>query len=462
MNLLKKISEFLRLNKPASKEKPSSDYEENNQEKKESKEEKKENKEEKKGSSILFVSGVLISGGLVLCIYSISLGIDKFLFTISICTMVAFTSSIVGTFVGFIFGIPRTPATKSSKDIGANTNLEEISDWVTKIIVGVSLVQLNQIGGGITELGNIVSAGLDNHPSSFVFSVSTMIFYFVGGFLLAYLWSRIYLPKILRTSYEEGLEQKIIEQDKKLVEQVKKIEETEIQLKEQDKLTKIRKEVDEIILQSDPKNYKDFRSENFTKENLQKLINRIIENFDKQNASYLFGQIIVSLYNLRNYDLINELVDQFKIKIDINYGTWTDIALANMNMYNSDRQQIYAKRMNEAIENARKTIADYGVTYAIELYFDLIDLTYALDNKDSNLEAEVKKHIRNILNDLKSKPDVAAFETINYLSKNEGIPDWTDYNKMLSEMFPENYQEIVGKSDKYKAEYPDVVKYYEN
>src|SRR3989339_920400 len=320
MNLLKKISEFLRLNKPASKEKPSSDYEENNQEKKESKEEKKENKEEKKGSSILFVSGVLISGGLVLCIYSISLGIDKFLFTISICTMVAFTSSIVGTFVGFIFGIPRTPATKSSKDIGANTNLEEISDWITKIIVGVSLVQLNQIGGGITELGNIVSAGLDNHPSSFVFSVSTMIFYFVGGFLLAYLWSRIYLPKILRTSYEEGLEQKIIEQDKKLVEQVKKIEEQDIQ-------ADIRKKVDAIVLQSDPKNYKDFKCENFTKKNLQELIDSINENFDKPNAANLFGQIIVSLYNLPDYDLINELVDQFKNKIDINYGTWTDIAL---------------------------------------------------------------------------------------------------------------------------------------
>ena len=448
MNLLKKISEFLRLNKSASKVKPSSDYEGKMQEKNES-------KEEKKGKSILFVSIVLVSGGLVLCIYSISLGINKFLFTISICAMIAFTSLIVGAFVGFIFGIPRTPATKSSKDIGANTNLEEISDWITKIIVGVSLVQLNQISGGITELGNTVSAGLDNHPSSFVFSVSTMIFYFVGGFLLAYLWSRIYLPKILRTSYEEGLEQKIIEQDKKLVEQVKKIEEQDIQ-------ADIRKKVDAIVLQSDPKNYKDFKSENFTKKNLQELIDSINENFDKPNAANLFGQIIVSLYNLPDYDLINELVDQFKNKIDINYGTWTDIALANMNLYNSDRQHIYAKRMNEAIENARKTIADYGVTYAIELYFDLIDLTYALDKKDSKLEAEVKEDIRYILNDLKSKPNVAAFETINYLSKNEGIPKWTDYNMMLSEMFPENYQEIVGKSNKYKAEYPDVVKYYEN
>jgi len=448
MNLLKKISEFLRLNKSASKVKPSSDYEGKMQEKNES-------KEEKKGKSILFVSIVLVSGGLVLCIYSISLGINKFLFTISICAMIAFTSLIVGAFVGFIFGIPRTPATKSSKDIGANTNLEEISDWITKIIVGVSLVQLNQISGGITELGNTVSAGLDNHPSSFVFSVSTMIFYFVGGFLLAYLWSRIYLPKILRTSYEEGLEQKIIEQDKKLVEQVKKIEEQDIQ-------ADIRKKVDAIVLQSDPKNYKDFKSENFTKKNLQELIDSINENFDKPNAANLFGQIIVSLYNLPDYDLINELVDQFKNKIDINYGTWTDIALANMNLYNSDRQHIYAKRMNEAIENARKTIADYGVTYAIELYFDLIDLTYALDKKDSKLEAEVKEDIRYILNDLKSKPNVAAFETINYLSKNEGIPKWTDYNKMLSEMFPEEYQEIVGKSNKYKAEYPDVVKYYEN
>ena len=53
MNLLKKISEFLRLNKSASKVKPSSDYEGKMQEKNES-------KEEKKGKSILFVSIELV------------------------------------------------------------------------------------------------------------------------------------------------------------------------------------------------------------------------------------------------------------------------------------------------------------------------------------------------------------------------------------------------------------------
>jgi len=412
-----------------------------------------EKQEEGKGKSIFYITFLLAMGVLIICLYSIALGTEKFLSVLSISAIIALTSTIVGAFIGFIFGIPRTPASKDSENIAANTNLEEISDWITKIIVGVSLVQLNQISGGIVAMGNTLAHGMGDHPSSFVFSVSTMIFYFVGGFFLGYLWSRIYLPKILLTSMEEGYRRKMKEKENELIE-------TKTLLKDQNIQTDIRKEVESILLQSDPKNYKDFKSENFSKSNLQPLIDNIIKNFEKKDAESLFGQIIIALYNIRDYNLINELADKYRKDILINYGTWTDIALANMNLYNSDRNRGFYDRMREAIENARKTISDYGVTYAIELYFELIDLMYAISANDDNLKAKVEDNIRLILSNLKSKADVAAFEAINYMNKNEGIPKWMDYNRMLRESFSEEYKEIENKSMKYQESNPNIAKYY--
>lgn len=410
--------------------------------------------EEGKGKSIFFITLILVIGVVIIFIYSIAHGADKFLSILSISAIIALTSAIVGAFIGFIFGIPRTPAAKDSENIGANTNLEEISDWITKIIVGVSLVQLNQLSDGIYKIGNTLSQGMGGQPSSFVFSVSTMIFYFVGGFFLGYLWSRIYLPKILLTSMEEGYRRKIKEKEDELMETQSLVDDKNINID-------IRKEVESLLLQSDPKNYKDFKGEDFTKDKLQTLINKIIDKFENNDAQILFGQIIIALYNIRNYNLINELADQYKKDIDISYSTWTDIALANMNLYNTNRDKEYYKRMNEAIVNTRKSISDYGVTYAIELYFELIDLTIAIQDKDEKIKSRAEENIQSILDELKLKPDVAAFEAINYMNKNEVIPRWMDYNKLLRDNFAEAYNQIDKKSKTYKESNPDQTKYYQ-
>lgn len=409
--------------------------------------------EESKGRSIYFITFVLVMGVIVICLYALAQGTKNFLSILSISAIIALTSAIVGAFIGFIFGIPRTPPSKDTENIGANTNLEEISDWITKIIVGVSLVQLNQLSGGILNIGKILSSGMNDEPSAFVFSVSTMIFYFVGGFFLGYLWSRFYLPKLFRTSMEEGYLRKIKEKEEKLIETQSLVDDKNINID-------IRKEVESLLIKSDPKNYKDFKSEDFSKSNLQSLIDKIKKNFDGKDAQSLFGQIIIALYNIRDYNLINELTDQYKKDIDITYGTWTDIALANMNLYNTNRNKEYYKRMNEAIQNARRLFPDYGVTDAIELYFELIDLAYAQKEGDDKLKTRAEENIRSILHDLGTKSDAAAFEAVNYMDKNKVIPVWMNYNKMLIENFAEEYSLIENKSKKYLEQNPDIAKYY--
>ena len=361
--------------------------------------------------------------------------------------MIAFSSAIVGAFIGFIFGIPRTPASKDPENIAANTNLEEISDWITKIIVGVSLVQLSQIGDGIVDLGHTLEKALGDHPTSFVFSISTMIFYFVGGFFLGYLWSRIYLPKILRASLEEGRLRLELSETKTELEETKS---------KQDLQAEIRAEVDDLVMQSDPKNFKDIDPETFSDQRLRELIDRIINNFNNKEISSLFGQIIATLYKIGYYEVMNHLADGYKNKISINYINWTDIALANLNLYNTKPDITYKERMREAVENARKVIPDYGVPYAIELYFSVMDLKLAKLNNDNQLAEQAKSGVQKIWEEIKKKPEVTAYETLNYLGLNEGKTTWTDYNKTIRELFPDQYKEIANRSEKYKLAHPEI------
>jgi len=409
-----------------------------------------EKQEENKGKSIFYITFMLGMGVLIICLYSIALGTEKFLSVLSISAIIALTSTIVGAFIGFIFGIPRTPAAKDSENIAANTNLEEISDWITKIIVGVSLVQLNQLSGGIVEIGNTLSRGMGNHPSSFVFSVSTMIFYFVGGFFLGYLWSRIYLPKILRASLEEGRLRLELSETKTKLEETKS---------KQDLQNDIRNDVDKIMLQSDPKYTKEIDPDLFGEDKLQKLIGSIINNFNSKEASNLFGQIIATLYKIGYYNEMNHLADEYKNKIDIHYLNWTDIALANLNLYNTNPDITYKDRMREAVGNIRKFISDYGVAYAIELYFYVIDLKLAERNNDNLMADQAKTGIKTIWSEIKKKPEVTAYETLNYLSLNDGKNVWTDYNKTIRELYPDDYKDIEERGEKYKQAHPEIAQF---
>lgn len=115
---------------------------------------------------------------------------------------------VVGVFVGFIFGIPRTQQHKNENDIDkdgnlttketkyvVNTNLEQISDWLTKILVGVGLTQLTEIKVNLRELSTYFSDVFKPSDISEQISSAVIIFYLLFGFLVGYLVTRLYLTR---------------------------------------------------------------------------------------------------------------------------------------------------------------------------------------------------------------------------------------------------------------------------
>ena len=66
------------------------------------------------------------------------------------------------------------------------------------MLVGVGLTQLTSIPGYLGDLTRYLAAGLGNRPSDSVFALSLLLYYSVVGFLLGYLWTRLYLAGALR------------------------------------------------------------------------------------------------------------------------------------------------------------------------------------------------------------------------------------------------------------------------
>lgn len=116
--------------------------------------------------------------------------------------LLACASLLLGVLVGFIFGIPKTskPGSDSSAPLKAetnvayslNTNLEDISDWLTKMLIGVGLVQLTAIPGYISRMAAYWEASVGkNFPSAYI--AALIVFFSSTGFLIGYLWTRLAL-----------------------------------------------------------------------------------------------------------------------------------------------------------------------------------------------------------------------------------------------------------------------------
>lgn len=129
---------------------------------------------------------------------------------VGVALALACASMVAGSLAGFLFGIPRTfqsaddllPKSKEP-EYRPNTNLEQISDWLTKIMVGVGLTQLSKIPGRLWSLAQKFAPGLGNHPGSPSFALSLIIFFSVAGFLVGYMWTRIYFRKVLMDAERE-------------------------------------------------------------------------------------------------------------------------------------------------------------------------------------------------------------------------------------------------------------------
>ena len=142
---------------------------------------------------------------------------------ITVAAMLISAASVgAGWLLGFLFGLPRS--TQKTGDpaafgISANTNLLDVSDWLTKIIVGISLVQIGNLPSALGRLGRSIAPMLgyapQRNPSCAAavitsegaiggIGVAMCLSTFVIAFSSGYLFTRVILLRVLRKAEEEA------------------------------------------------------------------------------------------------------------------------------------------------------------------------------------------------------------------------------------------------------------------
>jgi hypothetical protein len=142
---------------------------------------------------------VLFGIGLVFCIVYPLFG-TAYLRSAALLMLLAFACLAIGGMTGFLFGIPKflqsdAPSNDSSRRYQQNTNLEQVSDWLTKILVGIGLTQLGNISIKVQSVSEFVANSLSPNPANVVFSGSILIYFTILGFFFVYLWSRLRLGR---------------------------------------------------------------------------------------------------------------------------------------------------------------------------------------------------------------------------------------------------------------------------
>ncbi|WP_329481591.1 response regulator [Kribbella sp. NBC_01484] len=149
----------------------------------------------------------LTAGGLTAMFVSLAAGVGVgdgvrwFLYAIA--------AAVVAIILGVIFGVPRERTgfvPGSGERYTSNSNLEQISDWLTKLLVGAGLVELTNLPDAADSLGAYLGDGM-KIPNAAAFSLAAVSFGGGVGFVFGYLWTRLRMRLYLEASDRLAAEQ---------------------------------------------------------------------------------------------------------------------------------------------------------------------------------------------------------------------------------------------------------------
>jgi hypothetical protein len=179
---------------------------------------------------------ILLAGAVAIFFYAIHFGsLTDFVSAFSVGLLGACGALLAGALLGLLYGMPVDKSSGgSSKDSDANTGdedkskdgkknngkgeasedgptasspfrpstrLQEIADWLTKIIIGLGLAEISKIPSKLWQLAHFLGQALGNSPTGDAVALTILVAYVTAGFLIGFIWSDLYLPGVLAQTY---------------------------------------------------------------------------------------------------------------------------------------------------------------------------------------------------------------------------------------------------------------------
>jgi tetratricopeptide (TPR) repeat protein len=120
--------------------------------------------------------------------------------------LLALASFVSGLFLGFLFGIPKRDD-KAETPYHLSSNLVDISDWLTKIIIGLGLVEIKTIPHALQSVGEYIQQSTNaSEPSIKIFSVCCIVYFGVFGIYFGYNYTRLILSLLYKDADDDLLQ----------------------------------------------------------------------------------------------------------------------------------------------------------------------------------------------------------------------------------------------------------------
>jgi hypothetical protein len=174
------------------------------------------------------------------------------------------------------------------------------------------------------------------------------------------------------------------------------------------------------------------------------ILDHALDTNDPDLPTQVYDRISILCYDLRQYDLLEAILELYKNKIKLSATSLADLAIANMNSYNEKHDQKYRDKSEEYVLESLKAMPDYGVPFAIRLYLLLID--YNIAPKDSPKAKQLAESIKGLVQQVNALSVITLREVFNYIKLNENT-GFAKYNNDLKTLFPDEWK-ILEDSEK--------------
>ena len=150
---------------------------------------------------------------LICCITIGAIGLIGYALSIAgICWNIVSTINIYGRiFYWDLFGMLKR-IDPINGDYSLNNSLVEISDWLTKIIVGLGLVNLKEIPSNLMSLGNYItnaSGSSAKGQSLDIFAMCVVVYFSILGIYIGYNYMRLVLSQKYKLADDNILVERI-------------------------------------------------------------------------------------------------------------------------------------------------------------------------------------------------------------------------------------------------------------